>query len=90
MCFNKIGNIYQSRLNLVENACLFYRAAVENYNQAIVKMHPLRTSFWNKPELLIEKIIELKDIIEELLPNLENIKIKNKIIDDLQNLGYNF
>lgn len=90
MCFNKIGNIYQSRLSLLENACLFYRAAVENYNQAIVKMHPLRTSFWNKPELLIEKIIELKDIIEELLPNLENIKIKNKIIDDLQNLGYNF
>jgi proteasome lid subunit RPN8/RPN11 len=90
MCFNKIGNIYQSRLSLLENACLFYRAAVENYNQAIIKMHPLRKSFWNKPDLLIEKIVELKDTIEELLPSLENIKIKKKIIDDLQNIRYNF
>jgi proteasome lid subunit RPN8/RPN11 len=90
MCFNKIGNIYQSRLSKLENACLFYRAAIDNYNKAIVKMHPLRTSFWNKPELLIEKVIELRDIIEELLPNLGNIEIKNKITADLQNLRYNF
>ncbi|MFW9877857.1 MAG: hypothetical protein ACFFG0_32645 [Candidatus Thorarchaeota archaeon] len=90
MCFNKIGNIYQSRLNILENACLFYRAAVENYNKAILKVHPLRTSFWNKPELLIQKIVELRDIIEELLPNLENIDIRNKIIEDLKNLQYNF
>jgi len=90
MCFNKIGNIYQSRLNILENACLFYRAAIENYNKAILKMHPLRTSFWNKPELLIQKIIELRDIAEEILPNLDNIEIKNKIINDLRNLRYNF
>ena len=90
MCFNKIGNIYQSRLNILENACLFYRAAIENYNNAILKMHPLRTSFWNKPELLIQKIIELRDIAEELLLNLDNIEIKNKIINDLRNLRYNF
>jgi proteasome lid subunit RPN8/RPN11 len=90
MCFNKIGNIYQSRLNILENACLFYRAAIENYNNAILKMHPLRTSFWNKPELLIQKIIELRDIVEELLPNLINIEIKNRIIKDLRNLHYNF
>ncbi|MFX1424874.1 MAG: hypothetical protein ACFFBE_00355 [Promethearchaeota archaeon] len=90
MCFNKIGNIYHSRLGKLENACLFYRAAIENYNKAIVKMHPLRTSFWNKPELLIEKIVELRDIIEELLPNLEDIGIKKKILDDLQNIRYNF
>ena len=90
MCFNKSGNIYQSRLNILENACLFYRAAIENYNNAILKMHPLRTSFWNKPELLIQKIIELRDIAEELLPNLDNIEIKNKIINDLRNLRYNF
>ena len=90
MCFNKIGNIYQSRLSKLENACLFYRAAIENYNKAIVKMHPLRTSFWNKPELLIEKIVELRDIVEELLPNLGNVEIKNKIINDLKNLRYNF
>jgi len=90
MCFNKIGSIYQSRLNKLENACLFYRAAVENFNKAILKTHPLRTDFWNKPELLIQKVLELRDIIEELLPNLENIELKKKIIKDLKSLRYNF
>ncbi|MFX0023438.1 MAG: hypothetical protein ACFE9S_14025 [Candidatus Hermodarchaeota archaeon] len=90
MCFNKIGSIYQTRLNKLENACLFYRAAVENFNKAIIKIHPLRTDFWNKPELLIQKIVELRDIIEEILPNLENNNLKKKIITDLRNLSYNF
>ncbi|MFX0143877.1 MAG: hypothetical protein ACFE9C_07360 [Candidatus Hodarchaeota archaeon] len=90
MCFNKIGSIYQSRLSKLENACLFYRAAIENFNKAILKMHPLRTDFWNKPELLIQKIVELRDIVEELLPNLENVNLKKKIITDLKNLSYNF
>ncbi len=90
MCFNKIGSIYQSRLNKLENACLFYRAAIENFNNAIIKMHPLRTDFWNKPELLIQKVVELRDIVEELLPNLENIDIKKKITKDLKNLSFNF
>ncbi len=90
MCFNKIGSIYQSRLNKIENACLFYRAAIENFNKALLKMHPLRTDFWNKPDLLIQKIVELRDIIEELLPNLENIELKSKIENDLSNLHYNF
>jgi hypothetical protein len=53
-------------------------------------MHPLRTSFWNKPELLIQRIVELRDIVEELLPNLENSEIKNKIKKDLGKLQYNF
>ncbi|MHA2391714.1 MAG: hypothetical protein ACXAEX_07075 [Promethearchaeota archaeon] len=90
MCFNKIGSIYQSKLNKLDNACLFYRAAIEDYNNAIVKMHPLRTSFWNKPELLVQKIIELRDITEALLPNLENVKLKKKITEDLGNIQYNF
>lgn len=90
MCFNKIGTIYQSRLHKLESACLFYRAAIENYNKAILKIHPLRTSFWNKPELLIQKIVELRDIVEELIPNLDNLEIKKKIIEDLKNLHYNF
>jgi proteasome lid subunit RPN8/RPN11 len=90
MCFNKIGSIYQSRLHKLENACLFYRAAIENYNKAIIKMHPLRTSFWNKPELLIQKIVELRDIVEELLPNLTDSELKDKIMKDLGNLQYNF
>ncbi|MFX1490524.1 MAG: hypothetical protein ACFFBI_15340, partial [Promethearchaeota archaeon] len=88
--FNKIGSIYQTRLNKLENTCLFYREAIENYNKAILKMHPLRTSFWNKPELLIQKIIELRDIVEELLPKLEKLEIKNRIINDLKKLHYNF
>ncbi|MHA2340212.1 MAG: hypothetical protein ACXACX_23165, partial [Candidatus Hodarchaeales archaeon] len=70
--------------------CLFYRAAIENFNKAILKMHPLRTSFWNKPELLIQKIVELRDIVEDLLPNLEDNELKNKITTDLGNLKYNF
>ncbi|MFX1568265.1 MAG: hypothetical protein ACFFCV_07845 [Promethearchaeota archaeon] len=90
MCFNKIGTIYQSRLHKLENACLFYRAAIENFNKAIVKMHPLRTSFWNKAELLIQKVMELRDIVDELLPNLENVELKNKIIKDLKDIQYNF
>ncbi len=90
MCFNKIGTIYQSRLNKLENACLFYRAAIENFNKALLKMHPLRTNFWNKPDLLIQKIVELRDIVEEILPNLENIELKNKIINELKDLHYNF
>ena len=90
MCFNKIGSIYQSRLNKLENACLFYRAAIENFNKSLLKMHPLRTDFWNKPDLMIQKIIELKDIVEELLPNLENLELKNKIEKDLKSLNYNF
>jgi len=90
MCFNKIGSIYQSRLNKLENACLFYRAAIENFNNALLKIHPLRTDFWNKPNLIIPKIVELRDIVEELLPNLENLELKNKIENDLKSLNYNF
>ncbi|MHA2119826.1 MAG: hypothetical protein ACW990_01340 [Promethearchaeota archaeon] len=90
MCFNKIGTIYHSRLNRIENACLFYRAAIENYNKAILKMHPLRSSFWNKPDMLIQKIVELRDILDELLPKINNVEIKKKITKDLKNLNYNF
>ena len=90
MCFNKIGTIYHSRLNKIENACLFYRAAIENYNKAIIKIHPLRTSFWNKPELLIQKIVELRDIINDLMPNLSNSELKDNIMKDLKSFQYNF
>jgi proteasome lid subunit RPN8/RPN11 len=90
MCFNKIGTIYHLRLSKLENACLFYRAAIENFNNAILKMHPLRTSFWNKAELLVQKIVELRDTIEEILPNVNDIELKNKIVNDLKNLHYNF
>ena len=88
MCFNKIGTIYHSRLNKIDNACLFYRAAIENYNKAILKIHPLRPMVNNFE--LKNKIIELRDIINDLLPNLSNSELKNKIITDLKNLNYNF
>lgn len=90
MCFNKIGTIYQSRLNQLENSCLFYREAIENYNKGILKSHPLRKSLWSKPELLAQKILELKDVVEEIIPNLENTEIKKKIIEDLKSINFNF
>jgi proteasome lid subunit RPN8/RPN11 len=90
MCFNKIGTIYQTRLENYDSAGLFLREAVENYNKAIVSSHPLRKSLWSKPELLKEKVIELKDLIEEILPSILNESIKTKIINDLNLIQYNF
>lgn len=90
MCFNKIGTIYQMRLDNFDSAGLFFREAIENYNKAVVSNHPLRKSLWSKPELLKEKVIELKDLIEEILPNILNESIKNKIIRDLNSIQYNF
>ncbi len=89
-CFHKIGTTYQTRLNKLENSCLFYREAIENYNKAILKSHPYRRSLWSKPEVLTQKILELKDIIEELIPKLENTSIKEKIRNDLDSINYNF
>jgi proteasome lid subunit RPN8/RPN11 len=90
MSFNKIGTIYQNRLENYDSACLFYREAIENYNKAIIFNHPLRKSLWSKPELLKEKIIELRDQIEELLPHLEISEIRKKIVSDLRAIEYNF
>jgi proteasome lid subunit RPN8/RPN11 len=90
MCFNRIGTIYQMRLENFDSAGLFLREAVENYNKAIVSSHPLRKSLWSKPELLKEKVIELKDLIEEILPNILNESIKTKIVNDLNSIQYNF
>ncbi|TXT64104.1 MAG: hypothetical protein BAJALOKI3v1_260042 [Promethearchaeota archaeon] len=89
-CFHKIGTIYQTRLNLLENSCLFYREAIENYNKAIIKSHPLRKSLWTKPELLIQKITDLNDILEELLPKLEDTQIRRKIREDLNKIIFNY
>jgi proteasome lid subunit RPN8/RPN11/tetratricopeptide (TPR) repeat protein len=89
MGFNKIGTIYQTRLDNFDSACLFYREAIENYNKAIIHSHPLRKSFWSMPESLQEKILELKDLIEELIDKL-NPSIRKKILQDLQSINYNF
>jgi len=89
MGFNRIGTIYQARLENFDSACLFYREAIENYNKAIVHSHPLRKSFWSMPESLQEKILELRDLIDELMNKL-NPSIRRKIIKDLQSIKYNF
>lgn len=90
MCFNKIGTIYHSRLENYDSACLFYRESIENYNKAIKHSHPLRKSLWSKPELLKEKIIELRDILEELLPSVSLDSLRQKISEDLKSIIYNF
>jgi tetratricopeptide (TPR) repeat protein len=90
MCFYKIGTIYQSRLNKLDNSSLFYREAIENYNKAILRSHPLRKSLWSKPESLVDKIRELRDLLDELIPNIENQEIKKKVIEDLKSIKYNF
>ncbi len=89
-CYNKIGTIYQSRLNIPFNSCLFYEQAIRSYNIAILKGHPLRTSLWSKSELLTQNILELKDIIYELIPQIENLEERKKIKDDLNSIQLNF
>ena len=90
VCYNKIGTIYQSRLNHPYNAALFYEQAIRSLNEAIVKGHPLRKSLWSKPESLSKKIIEIKDIVEDLISRLENTKEKEKIWKDLNSISFNF
>jgi proteasome lid subunit RPN8/RPN11/tetratricopeptide (TPR) repeat protein len=81
--YYKIGAIYQSRLNQSFNAALFYLQAIKNYNIALNRSHPLRKALWSKSELLSQRISELKDIIVELIPNIENSDEKKKIQNDL-------
>ena len=89
-CYYKIGMIYQSRLNETFNACLFYVEAIKNHNKAILKGHPLRKSLWSKPELLFQRILELKETVEELIPNIENSNEREKINVDLNSINLNF
>ena len=90
VCFNKIGLICETSLKDIERACLFYRQAIESYNKAILRNHPLRKSMWAKPELIMKRIIELKNRIEELLPNLDNLEIQKKVKEELNSIEYNF
>jgi len=89
-CYYKIGMIYQSRLNETFNACLFYVEAIKNHNKAILKGHPLRKSLWSKPELLFQRILELKENVEELVPSIENSNEREKINVDLNSINLNF
>jgi proteasome lid subunit RPN8/RPN11 len=90
LCYNKIGTIYQSRLNQTYNAALFYEQAIRSLNEAILRGHPLRKSLWSKPESLSQKILEIKDIVEELISRIENPEEQEKIKKDLNSIQLNF
>lgn len=90
MAFNKIGLSYEKKIKNIGQACLFYREAIENYNNGLVYSNPLRITSWSKPEVLIEKIIELRDIIDVLLPDIENSEIKKKVVHDLKSIRFNY
>ncbi|TFG26435.1 MAG: hypothetical protein EU532_09775 [Promethearchaeota archaeon] len=89
-CYEKIGVIYQIRLNTPYNACLFYEEAIRNYNIALFKGHPLRSSLWSKSENLTKKILELKDLIYELIPKIVDPEERKKIEEDLNSIQLNF
>ncbi len=90
MCFHKIGSIYQLRLNDMESACLFYKEAIVNYNNALVNQHPLRRSLWSKPESLVPKLIELVDLFKELISKVENENLKKKLIKEFKEISFNY
>ena len=90
MAFNKIGSVYEKKIKNIGSACLFYREAIENYNNGLIYSHPLRITPWSKPEVLVDKIIELRDFLEVLLPDIEDLDTKQKIINDLKSIQYNF
>jgi tetratricopeptide (TPR) repeat protein len=90
MAFNKIGFSYEKKIKNIGTACLFYREAIENYNNGLIHSHPLRITPWSKPEVLIEKITELRETIDILIPDIENSEIKKKVVHDLKSIRYNF
>ncbi|MHA1234013.1 MAG: hypothetical protein ACTSO6_09575 [Promethearchaeota archaeon] len=90
LAFFKIGFNYEKKIKNIGQACLFYREAIENYNNSLIYSHPLRITPWSKPEVLVEKIIELREIIEVLLPDIENTEIKTKVVNDMKGIRYNF
>ena len=90
LAFFKIAFYYEKKIKSIGQACLFYREAIENYNNSLIYSHPLRITPWSKPEVLIEKIIELRETIDVLLPDIENSDIKTKVVNDLKDIHYNF
>lgn len=90
ICFHKIGAIFHTRLEKYEMGAIFYSEAIVNYNEAILKSHPLRKTMWSRKEILIHKILDLKETTEELLPKIKNMEIQQKVINDLKSIQYNF
>lgn len=90
MAFNRIGVIYEKKIKSIGQSCLFYREAIDNFNNGLKYSHPLRITPWSKPEVLIGKIVELRDMVEVLLPDIEDPVIKTKVVNDLEAIHYNF
>lgn len=88
-CYHKIGAIYQTKENNPFSAALFYVQAIKSYNEALIRSHPLRKSLWAKAETLAPKLIELKDLVQNLIPNIENPEERNKIKKDFSSITYN-
>ncbi|MFO8017946.1 MAG: hypothetical protein R6U96_04880 [Promethearchaeia archaeon] len=89
-CFHKMGRVCHLNLNLIDNACLFYTEAIRYYNEGITRNHPLRKSFWNTSEALIQTITEIKDIVEDLLPSISESNVLKKVKEGLTSIRYNF
>jgi proteasome lid subunit RPN8/RPN11/tetratricopeptide (TPR) repeat protein len=88
--YQKIGSIYHSRLSLPFNTCLFYVEAIRSFNQALIEGNPLRKDLWNKPDVLSKEIIELKNIVDSLISKIKNQEEREKILNDLNSLQFNF
>jgi len=90
VCYNRIGTIYQSRLNRLNSAAFFFVETIRCLNDAIPKGHPLRKKTWMKTETMKKKIIEIKDILEDIIPNIENPKEREKVNKDLNSISFTF
>ncbi|MHA1297057.1 MAG: hypothetical protein ACTSPH_10685 [Promethearchaeota archaeon] len=89
-CFDKIGTMIQVKSNDFESMALFYAEALKNYNEALKITHPLRKSNWSQRESLINKIIEIKDVIEVILPKISDFNIRHQVLQKLNSIKYNF
>lgn len=90
ICFHRIGATFHRELNNHDMGVMFYREAIENYNNAIVKSHPLRKTLWSRKENLIQKVIDLRETVENLLPQVQDTETRNRVSNFLRSINYNF
>ena len=63
--------------------------AIKSYNDALINSHPLRKSLWSRAESLTQKILELKDVVQDIANNLEDPQERKKIEDELNAINFN-
>ena len=90
LSFHRIGVTFHKELQNYDMSVMFYREAIENYNEAIVKNHPLRKTLWSRKENLMQKVLNLRETVEELLPRVENSDIRERVMNFLRSINYNF